>query len=299
MSKEITAAMVKELRDRTGGGMMECKKALVEANGDFEIAIDNMRKSGAAKAAKKSGRTAAEGRVVVKISTDGKSAVILEVNCETDFVSRDASFIQFTEKVAEFALENKINTVDDLLAFSCTGGCSCNAKTVAQCLEGLVAKLGENIRIRRVAFMHSANLIGSYVHSDKIGVLVNLSVDNKDLGKDIAMHIAASKPTAVSAKDLPQEMLDKEREIYLAQVESSGKPAEILSKMVEGKLQKFIKEITLLDQSFIKNPDITVDALLKTAKATVLSFVRFEVGEGIEKETIDFATEVQNQINKK
>lgn len=293
---DITASLVKELRDRTGGGMMECKKALVEANGNIEKAVEIMRKSGAAKAAKKSSRTAAEGRIVVKVSSDNKSALILEINCETDFVSRDPSFVDFADKVAQHALANKFDTVDKLLVSMCPAN---NGKTVANCLEDLIAKLGENIKIRRLKYLIADGIVGSYVHGDKIGVLVNLSIANKELGKDIAMHIAASKPIAISASDLPPEILDKEREIYLAQVASSGKPEEILKKMVEGKLQKFIKEITLLDQPFVKNPDLTIDTLLKNAKAKVLGFVRFEVGEGIEKETVDFATEVQNQINKK
>lgn len=293
---EITASLVKELRDRTGGGMMECKKALVEANGDIEKAIDIMRKSGAAKAAKKSARVAAEGKVVIKLSSDEKSALMLEINCETDFVSKDQNFVDFADKVAAHALANQINSANALLASMCPAN---NGKTVANCLEDLIAKLGENIKIRRLIYMHSDGIIGNYVHGNKIGVLVNLSTANKDLGKDIAMHIAASKPMAISANELPQDILNKEREIYMAQVAESGKPKEILQKMVEGKLQKFIKEMTLLDQPFVKNPDVTIASLLKNAKANVLAFVRFEVGEGIEKNTVDFATEVQNQINKK
>lgn len=273
----ITAALVKELRERTGSGMMECKKALTEVGGDIEAAITAMRKSGQAKAAKKAGRIASEGRVAIKISTDGKKAVMAEVNCETDFVARDAGFLTFVDQVVTDALNG--------------------TQTDSQLREDLVAKIGENITIRRTKLLETNGSIGSYVHNNKIGVLVEFSsMCPNDVAKDIAMHIAANKPIAVRAEELPQELLDKEKEICLAQVAESGKPAEILEKMVTGRMQKFISELTLLTQPFVKDPNIIVAALLKQNGVDVVSFTRFEVGEGIEKKENDFAAEVASLI---
>lgn len=273
----ITAALVKELRERTGSGMMECKKALTEVGGDIEAAITAMRKSGQAKAAKKAGRIASEGRVAIKISADGKKAAMAEVNCETDFVARDAGFLAFVDQVVTDTL-NGIQTDPELR-------------------ENLVAKIGENITVRRTKLLETNGLIGSYVHNNKIGVLVEFSATvPNDVAKDIAMHIAANKPIAVRAEELPQELLDKEKEICLAQVAESGKPAEILEKMVTGRMQKFISELTLLTQAFVKDPNITVAALLKQNGVDVVSFTRFEVGEGIEKKENDFAAEVASLI---
>jgi len=273
----ITAALVKELRERTGSGMMECKKALTEVGGDIEAAITAMRKSGQAKAAKKAGRIASEGKIAIKINADGKTAAMVEVNCETDFVARDAGFLAF---------------VDQVVADTLNG-----TQTDPELRENLVAKIGENITVRRTKLLETNGSIGSYVHNNKIGVLVEFSAAcPSDVAKDIAMHIAANKPVAVRAEELPQELLDKEKEICLAQVAESGKPAEILEKMVTGRMQKFISELTLLTQPFVKDPNITVAALLKQNGADVVSFTRFEVGEGIEKKENDFAAEVASLI---
>ncbi|EKE01617.1 MAG: hypothetical protein ACD_21C00090G0023 [uncultured bacterium] len=288
----ITASLVKDLRERTGAGMMECKKALEEAQGDIEAAIVAMRKSGQAKAAKKAGRIAAEGAVAIKVSDDGKKAIMVEINCETDFVARDHNFLEFVNIVATNGLVASALDLDGLLAVTLDNG-----KTIAQVREDLVAKIGENINVRRMKLMTTAGVIGNYVHSNnRIGVLVDLSTVNAELGKDIAMHIAASKPIAVLPEELPQDLLNKEKEICLAQVQTSGKPPEILEKMVTGRMQKFINESTLIKQPFVKNPDIAVSELLQQANAKVLSFVRFEVGEGIEKKDVDFASEVKAQV---
>lgn len=288
----ITAALVKELRERTGAGMMECKKALELVNGDIEKAIENMRKAGQAAAAKKAGRIAADGVIAAKISPDGKKGVMIEVNCETDFVARDHNFLKFVENVANQALSTNSKDLDSLLAAFYEDG-----KTVAQAREDIVAKIGENITIRRSVMEIADGVIGSYVHSNnRIGVLVSLSVDNKELAKDIAMHIAASKPIAIKPEDLPKDLLAKEKEIYLAQAKESGKPEAILEKMVEGKLQKFINESTLIKQAFVKDQDVLVGDLLKKAGAIVTSFTRYEVGEGIEKKGVDFAEEVRAQL---
>lgn len=259
----ITASLVKELRERTGSGMMECKKALEETQGDIDAAVVAMRKSGQAKAAKKAGRIAAEGAIAIKISDDGKKAIMVEVNCETDFVARDRIFLDFVSTVAIDGLAGVV--------------------TSPQVREDLIAKIGENINVRRTELMTSSGIIGSYIHSNnKIGVLVELSNGNPELAKDVSMHIAASKPIAIAQENLPQDLLDKEKEIYLAQVQASGKPPEILEKMIAGRMQKFINESVLIKQPFVKNPDISVNDLLKQANARVLSFTRFEVGEGVE-----------------
>lgn len=290
----ISIALVKELREQTGAGMMECKKALEESQGNLEAAITLMRKSGQAKAAKKGSRVAAEGVVAIKISTDHKEAIILEVNCETDFAARDKSFLEFVDLVAQTGLQKHVLNLEQLLAASLDNG-----QTILNAREDLVAKIGENITLRRMKLLKAAGtgLINSYVHGNgRIGVLVSLSSDNLELGKDIAMHIAATKPEGIVPTDIPQALIDKEKEIYLAQLSASGKPAEILEKIVAGKIQKFVSESVLVQQPFIKNPDIAVGELLKQANANVTEFVRFEVGEGIEKKSVDFATEVQAQV---
>ncbi|MDX5627999.1 MULTISPECIES: translation elongation factor Ts [unclassified Brenneria] len=276
---EITAALVKELRERTGAGMMECKKALVEANGDIELAIDNMRKSGQAKAAKKAGRVAAEGIILTQISADGKYGVIVELNCETDFVAKDAGFKAFGEEVATAALNDRIADVEAL-----------KAKFEEQ-RTALVAKIGENINIRRIAILEG-DALGSYLHGARIGVLVAATGADEELIKHIAMHIAASKPEYVKAEDVPADVVAREHQIQLDIAMQSGKPREIAEKMVEGRMRKFTGEISLSGQHFVMDPSKTVGDLLKEHKADVTSFVRFEVGEGIEKAEVDFAAEV-------
>jgi elongation factor Ts len=258
--------MVKELRERTGLGMMECKKALVEADGDIEKAIDDMRKSGQAKAAKKAGRTAAEGGVVVATNDANTLAVMVEINSETDFVARDDNFLGFCDKVAGAAL---------------AAG------------ETDAAKIGENIQIRRAAKLEAEGAIGAYVHGGRIGVLVALKGGDAELGKDVAMHVAAVNPMVISGDQVPAEVLEKEKEIIRAQPDMEGKPAEIVEKMLGGRINKYLKEVSLLDQPFVKDPNTSVGALVKGAGAEIVAFERLVVGEGIEKEEVDFAAEVQ------
>lgn len=289
----IKAAQVSELRNRTGAGMMECKKALVEANGDIEAAIEAMRKAGAAKADKKAGRIAAEGAVIIVLSSDEKSAIIAEFNCETDFVGRDENFLKFANHAAEQALAAKITDIDALGQQPLQAG---SDLTIEVARQELVAKIGENIQIRRMKLITSDYPLASYRHGNKIGVLVKLDSNNVDLGKDIAMHIAASRPEAVSAKDISAELIAKEREIFVAQAADSGKPADIIAKMVEGRIAKFLNEISLEGQPFVKDPSISVRDLLNKAKTNVLAFERFEVGEGIEKREDNFAEEVMAQV---
>lgn len=289
----ITAAMVKELRERTGSGMMECKKALQESNGDIDIAIENMRKSGLAKADKKAGRIAAEGRVVIQISDDGKSAAIVEVNCETDFVSGGDEFLGFVNNVAKSALESKPATVEDLVKLPYIGGDG----SIEHMRQTLVAKIGENIQVRRFEVLESSTgTYGSYLHGTRIGVLVNIEGGDEALVKDISMHIAASNPVCVSENDVPAELLEKEKDILRVQALESGKPADIVEKMLEGRIRKYLAEITLMGQPFVKDPDKTVGNLLADAGASVLRFVRYEVGEGIEKKQENFAEEVMAQV---
>ena len=288
----ITAGLVKELRERTGAGMMECKKALVETNGDIDAAIEHMRKTGLAKADKKAGRTAAEGLVVFKISDDGKRAAMVEVNCETDFVAKGDDFINFADSVAAATLATQPADIDALLATPLNGGDS-----IADTTKALIAKIGENMAVRRFATMSTEDgVLGSYLHGGRIGVLVELKGGDEALAKDIAMHVAASKPACVSEEQVSAELIEKEKEIFSAQAAESGKPAEIIAKMVEGRIKKFLKEITLLGQPFVKNPDQTVEQLVKAANATVVGFARLEVGEGIEKKTENFADEVMAQV---
>ena|SRR3990167_2731338 len=284
---DITASMVKELRETTGAGMMECKKALVESNGDMQLAIDNMRKSGTAKAAKRAGRIAAEGAIVVAINNDKTSACMIEANCETDFVARDVNFKSFSDSLSQAGLAAKANEVETLMAQKTSSGA-----TFETAREALVAKIGENIQARRVVTLTAAGCVGAYLHGERIGVLVALDKNNLELAKDIAMHVAATNPLSVDASGLSQDVLAKEREIVTAQAQTSGKPANIVEKMVEGRLQKFVQEVCLVHQPFVKNPDQKIEDLLKQAGAKVLSFVRFEVGEGISKPVTDLAAEV-------
>lgn len=282
----ITAAMVKELRERTGLGMMDCKKALVESGGDMDKAIDDMRKASGMKAAKKASRVAADGIVMTKVSEDGNFGLVMEVNSETDFVARDDNFLNFANAVLDKAFATKQKDVAVLMEGELE-----NAR------EALVQKIGENISVRRVELFEFENIndgiVDSYVHgNNRIAVLVALKGGDSSLAKDIAMHIAAVNPLVVRAEDVSKELLAKESEIYSAQARESGKPEEIIEKMIQGRLRKFVAEITLLEQQFVKDQDITVAQLLKKAGADVVSFTRFEVGEGIEKEEIDFATEV-------
>ena len=290
----ITAALVKELRERTGAGMMECKKALVESNGDIEAAIEAMRKSGQAKAAKKSGRIAAEGVVMIEIAETGKQAVLVEINCETDFVAKDENFGAFAQGVAKTALDPAASDADALADMPMAGDA---ATTVNAAREALIAKIGENIQVRRVVrFDDAEGSLYSYRHGVRIGVVVELVGGDETLGRDIAMHIAASNPLCVSADDVPEETLEKEREIFRAQALESGKPPEIVEKMIGGRVRKFLEEITLQGQPFVKDPDTTVEKLLKQAGAEVRRFARVEVGEGIEKRNENFAEEVMAQV---
>lgn len=287
----ITAAMVKELRERTGSGMMECKKALTETDGDLEAAVEMMRKAGLAKADKKSGRTAAEGCICVKTSADGKRAAIVEVNSETDFVAKGDDFVAFANAVAETALASEANTLEDLLAVAMPSG-----ESVEETRRAMVAKIGENINVRRFErFASEAGLVASYLHGTRIGVLVELTGGTPELGKDVAMHIAASKPVCVDESGVPADTIAKERDIFAAQAAAEGKPANIVEKMVEGRIKKFLGEITLTGQPFVKDPDQTVGKLLNGQNASVQRFVRLEVGEGIEKVESNFAEEVMAQ----
>ncbi|WP_455197737.1 translation elongation factor Ts [Kaarinaea lacus] len=288
----ITAALVKELRERTQAGMMECKKALVETNGDIEAAIEYMRKAGLAKADKKSGRTAAEGAIVSRTTDDGKAAVVVEINCETDFVTKGDDFQNFANEVADLAIKNLPDDIDGLLNLKMASG-----DTIADATKALIAKIGENITVRRyVKAQTNTGVIGTYLHGSRIGVVTTLSGGNEELAKDIAMHVAASKPVCVSSEQVSQDVIEKEKEIYSAQAAESGKPAEIIEKMVMGRINKFLKEITLLGQPFVKDPDMTVEKLLKDANAMVESFYRLEVGEGVEKKEENFADEVMAQV---
>jgi elongation factor Ts len=289
---EISAQQVKELRERTGAGMMDCKKALVEADGDIEAAIEAMRKAGVAKAAKKAGRIAAEGVIVLRANPAGGEAVMVEVNCETDFVAKDANFRKFAEAVAATLLARRPLDVTALSGLPLSSGDG----TVEEARQQLVLKIGENISVRRfVLFKRAGNLLGSYSHGGRIGVLVDVQGGSAALAKDLAMHIAASRPVCVTEREVPADLLAKERVIVAAQVADSGKPPAIQEKMIAGKLEKFVKEIALVGQPFVKNPELTVGKLLQEAGASVLGFVRFEVGEGIEKKVDDFAAEVMAQ----
>lgn len=289
----ITAALVKELRERTGAGMMECKKALVETDGDIDAAIENMRKSGQAKAAKKAGRIAAEGVIVLSFSDDNTQASMVEVNCETDFVGKDDNFTSFADAVADRVLAGGADDVAALMELPLHEG---EETTVNQAREALVSKLGENMNVRRFyRFVASSGKLVSYRHGVRIGVVLELEGGDEELGKDLAMHIAATNPVCLSEEQMPQELLDKEREIVAAQASESGKPENIIEKMVDGRMRKFLADNTLLGQAFVKDPDTTVAKLLKSRDAKLIQFQRFEVGEGIEKKQENFAEEVMAQ----
>jgi len=285
----ISASMVKELRERTGAGMMECKKALVETSGDLDAAVEQLRKSGQAKADKKSGRVAADGRVV--ITADGPKAAMIEINSETDFVAKDDNFMAFAEAVAASVLSGDAADIEALAADSLADG-----RTVEAARTELVTKVGENISVRRFARLEAAEHLGSYAHGARIGALVSMQGGDADLARDIAMHIAATNPVCVDESGVPADTLERERRIFAEQAAESGKPPEIVEKMVAGRVAKFLKEITLVGQPFVKDPDISVAKLLKDAGASVESFVRYEVGEGIEKKQENFAEEVARQI---
>ncbi len=285
----ITASMVKELRERTGLGMMDCKKALAEAGGDMDKAIEDLRKASGLKAAKKASRVAAEGVVMTRIAEEGNYGVMVEVNSETDFVARDDNFLQFAEQTVDAAFTNKEADVPAILD-----------NGLEDARQALVQKIGENINLRRVSRVEleggTAGVVESYIHNNKIGVLIALQGGNETLARDVAMHVAAVNPMVVRAEDIPEDVLAKEADIYAAQAKESGKPEEIVNKMIEGRLRKYKEEVSLLDQAFVKDPDTKVGALLKDADADVISYVRFEVGEGIEKEEEDFAAEVAAQL---
>ena len=285
----ISASQVKELRERTGLGMMECKKALTEADGDIEVAIENLRKSSGLKAAKKAGRTAAEGAVVTRVAEDGSYGVVVEINSETDFVARDDNFKAFADKIAGAFFSAKSEDVAAVM--------SGELETVR---EQLVQKIGENISVRRCAVIEAAEggLIGEYVHGGRIGVLTELKGGNTEVAKDVAMHVAAINPSVARPEDMPQEELDKEKAIILAQPDMAGKPEQIAEKMVEGRLKKYLAENSLTEQPFVKDPNQSVAEFVKAAGGEVLGFIRFEVGEGIEKEEVDFAKEVMEQAGR-
>ncbi len=287
----ITASLVKELRERTGAGMMECKKALVETDGDIEAAAELMRKSGAAKADKQAGRVAADGAIKVDVSSDGKQAAIIEINSETDFVAKDDNFQAFADEVLATLVANKPESVEALAGMTMASG-----QTVEEARQALIAKVGENIQLRRFEIIESENGITSYLHGARIGVLVDSSAEAA-MAKDIAMHVAAVNPQFLDVDAVPAEFVEKEKAILVAQAESSGKPPEIIEKMIKGRLDKFLAEVTLMGQPFVKDPDQKVSKLLADAGAKVDRFVRFEVGEGIEKKVEDFAAEVASQLN--
>jgi elongation factor Ts len=281
--------MVKELRERTGAGMMECKKALVETSGDLDAAAESLRMSGQAKADKKASRVAADGKVV--ILRDGNQAIIVEINSETDFVAKDENFAAFIDGVAATALANGTTDVEALAGQSIGDG-----KSVEEARTELVTKVGENISVRRIAIVENAGPIGFYTHGARIGAVVTLEGGDDGLARDIAMHVAATNPVCIDETGVPTETLEGERRIFSEQAAESGKPPEIVEKMVTGRINKFLKEITLVGQPFVKDPDQTVGKLLESAAASVLSFVRFEVGEGIEKKEDNFAEEVMAQV---
>ena len=283
----MSAALVKELRERTGLGLLECKKALAACDGDIELAIEELRKSSGAKAAKKAGRTAADGVVAARVAADGSYAVVVEVNSETDFVARDAGFLAFVDKVLAAAFSARQTDVAALMFGD-----------LETTREALVQKIGENIGVRRIDLLSAdAGVVGAYVHgNNRIAVLVALSAGDAELARDVAMHVAAANPQVVSPAEMPADAIAKEREIYTAQAQDSGKPADIVEKMIGGRIKKFLAENSLIEQAFVKNPDITVGKLVAGAGATVTSFVRYEVGEGIVVDKVDFAEEVAAQL---
>ena len=281
----ISASMVKELRDRTGLGMMECKKALAAADGDIDAAIEEMRKNSGMKAAKKAGRTAAEGVVTAKVADDGSYGLVLEVNSETDFAARDENLLNFVGQVADKAFADKQTDITALMDGE-----------LSTTREALVQKIGENIQVRRAVVREAEGVVGSYSHGGKIGVLAALTGGNEELGKDVAMHVAATNPLVVNSDEVSAELLEKEKEIFTAQAKDSGKPEAIIEKMVTGRIKKYLAEVSLVEQDFVKNPETKVGKLASDGGAKIESFVRFEVGEGIEKEVVDFAAEVRAQV---
>jgi elongation factor Ts len=285
----ISASQVKELRERTGLGMMECKKALTEADGDIDVAIENLRKSSGLKAAKKAGRTAAEGAVVTRVAEDGRYGVVVEINSETDFVARDDNFKAFAEKIADAFFAARSEDVAAVMDGE-----------LETAREQLVQKIGENIGVRRCAVVEAPEgaLVGEYVHGGRIGVLTVIQGGNAEVAKDVAMHVAAINPAVARPEDMPQEQLDQEKAIILAQPDMAGKPEQIAEKMVEGRLKKYLAENSLTEQPFVKDPNQTVAEYVKAAGGEVLGFTRFEVGEGIEKEEVDFAKEVMEQAGR-
>ncbi len=285
----ITAAQVKELRERTGAGMMECKKALVETDGNMDAAAEHLRKSGQAKADKKAGRVAAEGLVLV--ASDQSTAALVEVNSETDFVAKDENFVQFANSITTIVLNHKPADLDALMGLSYGDG-----MTVAEARTALVAKVGENVNVRRFTIIESSGSVASYVHGGRIAAVVGYTGGSDDLGRDVAMHVSATNPMCISEKDVPKDALETERRILTEQAQDSGKPADIIERMVEGRVKKYLSEITLLGQAFVKDPDQTVATLLKSGGAEVTAIARYEVGEGIEKKEDNFAEEVMQQI---
>ena len=284
----MSAQLVKELRERTGLGLLECKKALKEADNDIDVAIEALRKSSGMKAAKKAGRIAADGVVTTRIAEDGSYGVLVEVNSETDFVARDENFLGFVATVADTLYQQRSAELDAI-----TSG------DIEEARQALVQKIGENIGVRRASLVTAdSGVVGSYVHgNNRIAVLVELRGGDQDLARDVAMHVAAVNPQVVSPGDMPEALLDKEREIFTAQAQESGKPPEIIEKMIGGRIKKYLAENSLTEQAFVKDPDVTVGKLVAGAGAEIASFARFEVGEGIEVEKVDFADEVAAQLN--
>jgi len=294
---QISAAMVKELRERTGAGMMDCKQALVAVDGDIDAAVENMRKAGQASADKKAGRVAAEGLLAIAPARDGTGAVMVEVNCETDFVAKEDEFKAFVEQVSRRALQDRPGDMEALAALPLEQD---GAQSIEERRRELVARIGENITLRRLRHMTcEGGRIGTYLHGGRIGVMVAMHDSDEAVARDMAMHIAASNPLAVSEADLPAAVMEKEREILKAQVADSGKAPEIQQKMITGRLAKYLREVTLLGQPFVKDTDRSVEQYLNEAGASVVAFARFEVGEGIERKSENFAEEVMAQVRDK
>jgi len=286
----VTAQLVKELREITGVGMMDCKKALSETDGDLEKAVEYLRKAGQAKADKKASRVAAEGKILISADTEKNQHTILEINCETDFVAKDEKFNKFSESVLRALTRNSVSTVEEL------SGIKENGSTIDDERKKLIAEIGENISIRRFSFLNSDNTVGSYIHMGRIGVIVEVEgSQDEDLAKDLAMHIAANNPLYKDQNDVPAEELEKEKEILKAQALAEGKPEDIIEKMIQGRLNKYLEQITLYGQPFVKDPDIKVSKLLENAGASIKGFIRYELGEGIEKKKDDFVEEVKKQ----
>ncbi len=286
----VTASMVKELRERTGAGMMECKKALVETNGDLEAALDHLRKSGLAQADKKASRVAADGQIILASNADNSEAIMVEINCETDFVAKDVNFLAFATAVAGNALTMASSDVETLMTTDFDG------VSLEVARQALVSKIGENVQVRRISRMTSSGNIGAYVHGGRIGALVEVEGGEKELARDIAMHIAALDPAYIDVDDVPADVLEKEKQFLISQAADSGKPADIIEKMVTGRMRKHLAAITLLGQDFVKDGDMTVAKLLQQNGASVKGFTRLAVGEGIEKKSENFADEVMQQV---